>query len=186
MSTRYARRMYSLFALLLSALLLPIGTPSLQAQIDESDSIPGETVGSDFENNLYFAVGVHASLLSGAGLSGRVSFPHGVAAQLTSFVISAGGITHFNVGAEGQYSFIQGDGGRLYGLVGAGYYLSTSSDTSKPGNRIKSPVHLGLGVGYEIFLSRNSSLSFALPFTWFIEDQKVGPIPSVSFFYYFR
>jgi hypothetical protein len=45
---------------------------------------------------------------------------------------------------------------------------------------------MGAGIGYEWFLSRHSSLDFALPFTWFINEGKVFPIPSVSFHYYFK
>ncbi len=157
-----------------------------QAQIDTTDRLPGATVGSDFYNNTYFAIGLHASLLSGAGLSGRVSFPKGFALQATSFVISVGGITHFNVGGEGQYAFTQGDGGRLYGLVGGGYYLSVSDDTAKSGNRIKSPVHVGAGVGYEWFTSRNFALDISGAFTWFVAEGKVAPLPSLGFHYYFR
>ncbi len=166
-------------------LILALASNPATAQPPEED-LPGTTVGSDFYNNTYFAIGTHLSLLSGAGLSGRVTFPNRMAVQLTSFVVAVGGITHFNVGGEGQYAFMQGDGGRLFGLVGAGYYLSTSDEPTKPGNRIKSPVHIGGGIGYEWFLSRHSSLDLALPFTWFVEEGKVFPIPSVSFHYYFK
>ena len=43
------------------------------------------------------------------------------------------GRTFFNVGGEGQYAFTQGDGGRLYTLLGAGYYYTTSDDSTKDG-----------------------------------------------------
>ncbi len=171
----------------LALVALLFSTTLLTAQPDEGpDALPGETVGSDFYNNTYFAIGTRLSLLSGSGLSGRITFPNRIALQLTSFVISIGGITHFNAGFEGQYAFSQFDGGRLYGLVGGGYYLSNSDEPTKPGNRINSPVHLGIGVGYEAFLSRYISLDIGLPFTWFIEDAAVGPIPSVSLHYYFK
>ncbi|MGE3801646.1 MAG: hypothetical protein AB7H80_11550 [Candidatus Kapaibacterium sp.] len=178
-------RRFTLTTLTSLLLFLPL-TVSLRAQIDTTERVPGTTVGSDFYNNTYFAIGLHASLLSGSGLAGRVSFPKGFAVQTTAFIISLGGITHFNVGGEGQYAFTQGDGGRLYGLVGGGYYLSTSEDTAKSGNRIKSPVHLGLGVGYEWFTSRNFALDLSGAFTWFIAEKKVAPLPSFGFHYYFR
>lgn len=171
---------------ILTGLFLLFSAVSVAAQIDPDTEVPGTTVGSDFYNNTYFAVGTHLSFLSGAGLSARMTFPNRLAVQLTSFVISIGGITHFNVGGEGQFAFTQGDGGRLFGLIGAGYYLSTSDEPTKPGNRIVSPIHLGGGIGYEFFLSRHSSVDLALPFTWFVEEGKVGPIPSVSFHYYFK
>ena len=171
-------------------LILPLAmillTTGAEAQIDTSKSVPGSTVGSDFYNNSYFAIGLHASLLSGAGLNGKMSFPKGFSIQATTFIISIGGITHFNVGGEGQYAFTQGDGGRLYGLVGAGYYLSTSDDSAKDGNRIKSPVHLGAGIGYEWFTSRNVAFDLSAAFTWFVAESKVAPLPSIGFHYYFR
>jgi len=172
--------------LVVIVLVSVIAASDVEAQIDTSEALPGATVGSDFYNNTYFAVGLNASLLSGAGLSGRVSFPRGFSAQLSSFVISTGGVLFFNVGAEGQYAFTQGDVGRLYGLVGLGYYLSDREDTTKPGNRIASPFRLGAGVGYEWFTTRNISFNVALGFTWFVEESKVWPLPELGFHYYFR
>ncbi len=171
---------------LLFTLLLILGSSTILSAQDDPLESGGETVGSDFYNNTYFAIGAHLSFLSGTGLSTRVTFPNRVAAQLSTFVIAVGGVTHFNIGAEGQFAFTQGDGGRLFGLVGGGYYLSNSDEPNKPGNRIKSPVHLGAGIGYEWFLSRNASFDLALPFTWFVEEGRVFPLPSLSLHYYFK
>lgn len=171
--------------IVLALLILLGGSTMMTAQGDPLEG-EGRTVGGDFYNNTYFAIGAHLSFLSGTGLSTRVTFPNRVAVQLSTFVIAVGGITHFNLGAEGQFAFTQGDGGRLFGLVGTGYYLSNSDEPAKPGNRIKSPLHLGAGIGYEWFLSRNASFDLALPFTWFVDEGRVFPLPSLSVHYYFK
>ncbi len=175
-----------MFRLLALTLLLALPLVTLSAQIDDSETLPGETVGSDFYNSTYGAIGIHLSMLSGTGLSGRVTFPNRLAVQTSTFVIAIGGITHFNIGGELQYAFTQGDGGRLFALAGVGFYSSTSDEPEKPGNRIASPFHAGAGVGYEWFTSRNLTLDLAVPITWFVEEGKVLPLPSVSMHYYFK
>ena len=124
-----------MFRLLALTLLLALPLVTLSAQIDDSETLPGETVGSDFYNSTYGAIGIHLSMLSGTGLSGRVTFPNRLAVQTSTFVIAIGGITHFNIGGELQYAFTQGDGGRLFALAGVGFYSSTSDEPEKPGNQ---------------------------------------------------
>lgn len=160
--------------------------PQATGQI-ETPTSDAATVGSDFYSTTYGAIGLHASLLSGAGISGRVTFPNRLSIQGTAFVMTAGEYTHFNIGGEGQFAFAQGDGGRLFGLVGLGYYSSTSDKPEKPGNRIASPVKVGLGIGYEWFLSHSLTLDLSAPLvTWFIEEEKVLPTVSASMHYYFK
>src|SRR4051794_20480059 len=62
-------------------LVIGLSSLSLQAQTAPADTTMN-TVGMDFKNNTYYAVGANIGLLSGAGLAARASFPGGFAAQL--------------------------------------------------------------------------------------------------------
>lgn len=148
-----------------------------------------ETVGDDFHRNIYYAVGLHASLLSGFGLSARASFPGGFAGQVAFIALSVPGetySTHFNVGGEVQYAFTRGSSGRLYSLLGMGYYHTGSDREDLPGNRIANPFRIGIGVGYEYFTTRNIVLAFSGAITYFTSTSEFFPVPQFGFFYYFR
>lgn len=133
-----------------------------------------------------YGIGLNASLLSGAGLSGRAIFDNRFGVQLSTFVLALSDLTHFNIGLEWQYSFTQGEVGRLYGLAGMGYYLTTKSDTAKPGNRIAEPFRLGMGVGGDLYMIGDLAVDGSLAFHWFTATGKVLPLPSIGFHYYFR
>ena len=106
--------------------------------------------------------------------------------QLSTFILALSSLTHFNVGVEGQYAFTQGEVGRLYGLLGTGYYLTTKSDSTKPGNRIADPFRIGLGVGGDLLVAKNFAFDGSLAFHWFTNTGKVLPLPTLGFHYYFR
>lgn len=167
----------------LGAFALLVLPASLYAQGGPSPERPGI---EPAESDVYYGIGLNASLLSGAGISGRAIFSQDYAIQLTTFLLALGNLTHFNIGLEGQYTFTQGSAGRLYGLVGGGYYLSTRSDTNKPGNRVAEPVRLGLGVGGDLYMVGDLAVDGSLAFTWFIATGTVLPLPSIGFHYYFR
>jgi len=133
-----------------------------------------------------YGVGLMAGLISGAGISGRATFPGGFAAQATFFVMTAGQWTHFNVGGEAQYAFIRQTDWRLYSLLGAGIYSSVTDDTLRPGNRIANPFRLGLGIGYEKFLGPQFVFSIAGALTYFPSTGEVLPTPEAGFYFYFR
>lgn len=152
----------------------------------QTPSAPDEPGIEPAKSDMYYGIGLNASLLSGAGLSGRVLFSNRFGLQLTTFVLALSDMTHFNIGVEGQYSFTQGEVGRLYGLAGLGYYLTTKSDSTKPGNRVAEPVRLGLGVGGDLYLVGNLAVDGSLAFHWFVATGKVLPLPSIGMHYYFR
>lgn len=152
--------------------------------------LEGPRAGDDFYQSTYFAIGANLGFTSGCGLSGRVSVPGGFSVQATGFIITAFDYLHFNMGLEAQYAFDRNDNGRLYGLLGFGYFDSARQDSAAkyPGNRIAEPVRIGLGPGYEWFLSKRSVLSISLPISILLggDKTKVFPIPQIGFFYYFR
>jgi hypothetical protein len=172
-----------LLLLALSFILAITSVTTAQAQVDTSG-----TVGADFNRNLYFAVGANIGLLSGAGLAARVSFPGGFAVQMATLPVSVPGetySTHWNIGGEAQYAFVRSASGRLYSLLGMGFYGTWAEDTSR-GNVIANPFRIGVGLGYEYFTSRNFVISFAGAITYFPNTSEFFPLPEVGFFYYFR
>lgn len=148
-----------------------------------------KTVGSDIKEDMYFAVGVSAGLLSGAGLAARLSLPGGSAFQLAFLPVSVPGekyTTHFNIGVEGQYSFVQSNSGRLYGLVGMGYYGTWSDRPDLTGNVIESPFRMGIGVGNEFFVSPNFVFALSGAIAYFPRTSEFFPLPEIGLFYYFK
>ena len=174
------------FILVLFMVILGSYTSAQAQPPDPSPAAEEGTVGDDFYNNTYFAIGLNAGLVSGAGLSGRMSFPNGFSLQATTFIITLGDLLHFNIGAEGQYAFARGDDGRLFAVLGAGYYLTDDADSTKPGNRIANPFRAGLGIGYEWFTSRNFVLSLSGTITYFPTTSEFLPLPEFGMYYYFR
>ncbi|MBL7988725.1 MAG: hypothetical protein JNJ94_11740 [Chlorobi bacterium] len=133
-----------------------------------------------------YAIGGNIGLLSGAGISGQVFLTPRVSVQPTFFVITLGDYFHFNMGGEIQYHFTRDREGGVYSLLGAGYYHSTTSDTSKPGNRVANPFRFGLGLGYEWFTSRNFAFSIAAAIHYFPYTSEFLPLPEFGMYYYFN
>lgn len=147
------------------------------------------TVGEDFKNNSYYAIGLNVGLLSGAGLAGRASWPGGFAAQFAFWAMSVPGSkysTHFNIGAEAQYAFASNRSGRLYSLLGFGYYDTGYQDTAFSGNAVANPFRFGFGIGYEAFTTPNLALAASLAITFFPVTEEFIPIPQLGLFYYFK
>lgn len=182
MRNHTTRQILGRFLLLFMLAVVPA---TLAAQPGTS-STPDEPVTTSESVAPYYGIGLYGSLLSGAGLSGRMVLADRFTIQLTTFVFANSSLTHFNAGLEGQYNFAKGSVGRLYGLGGFGYYLSTSSDSLKPGNRVAEPFRTGLGVGGDLLLADNFAVDGALAFHWFVATGKVLPLPTFGFHYYFR
>lgn len=137
------------------------------------------------ESNIKYAIGGNIGLLSGAGISGRIFLQQKLSIQPTFFVITLGDYFHFNMGGEAQYHFDRDSEGGLYGLAGAGYYHSTTSDTAKPGNRVANPFRFGLGLGYEWFTSQKFAFSAAVAIHYFPYTSQFLPLPEFGMYYYF-
>jgi hypothetical protein len=178
--------MKRLVRLSLLPLFLAVITSALTAQSSTPLAGADSLNTADFYHRQSFGVGVNAGLISGAGLSGRATFPGGFITQATFFVITAGKWTHFNIGAEAQYSFIRKPDWRLYSMLGMGFYSSTSSDSAKPGNRIANPFRMGLGLGYEWFASDQFVISIGGALTYFPTTSEFLPTPEVGMFWYFQ
>lgn len=172
-----------------SLLLLSVFTFQLSAQPAPGGDppAPGTGGGDDYYRTAAYGVGLNVGLLSGAGLSGRATFPGGFSAQLAFFVMTLGDYLHFNVGGEAQYGLIRKNDNRLYALLGMGLYSSTlKSDTTDRGNVIANPFRVGLGLGYEYFTSQNFVIAISGAITYFPTTSEVYPLPEIGFFWYFR
>jgi hypothetical protein len=187
------RHVLSILCLVLIAMT---SAPRLSAQFSTPPPPPPpapdtmSTVGEDFLRNPYYAVGMNFGLLSGTGLAARASWPGGLAGQVAFFAVSVPGekySTHFNIGGELQYSFNRNRSGRLYSLLGVGYYDTGYQDTTYgDGNAVANPFRIGLGIGYEYFTSPNFVISLSGAITFFPTTGEWFPIPEVGFFYYFK
>ena len=180
--TRFIRICCSLLLLCCVASGLRAQTPTPEAPAPGPATDPE----GDFYRTTAYGIGLNVGLVTGAGISGRGTFPGGFVAQGTFFVMTLGDWTHFNVGGEVQYSFIRNPDWRLYSLLGMGVYSSTTDDTTKPGNRIANPFRTGLGIGYEWFAGDQFVVSIAGALTYFPTTGEVLPTPEVGFFFYFR
>jgi hypothetical protein len=180
--------MVAIFLTVSAAARAQFTTPSTTPPPSAPDTM--STVGEDLMRNTYFAVGLNVGLLSGAGLAGRVSFPGGFSAQAAFFIVSVPGDdygTHFNIGGEAQYAFARTNSGRLYSVLGLGYYSTSRSDSARSGQEaIANPFRIGVGLGYEWFTTRNFVISTALAVTLFTATGDFVPVPEIGFFYYFR
>lgn len=180
----FARRF--LLPLALICMVALSGTSA--AQMDEGAPADDRgNVSQQFYDNTYFAVGLNLSRFSGTGIGGRLSLPRGLTIQAATFVVTLGEYTHFNVGGEAQYAFLRNRSGRFYALLGMGYYHSTSSKEEKPGNRIQEPLTVGLGLGYEWFLTPHIAFNLGVgAITWFSNTNTVFPTPELGLYFYFK
>jgi len=179
-------------SILLTTALLLLCTALLRAQTAiplTPPPAPADTatgIEDFYRSRIAYGIGIQAGLLSGAGLTARVTTPTGLAAQITGFIITVGDYFHANVGGELQYGFVRHPDARFYAMLGAGFYSSTTSDTAKPGNRIANPFRFGLGIGYEWFASRNLAFDIAGAIHVFPSTGEVYPLPKAGFTVYFR
>jgi hypothetical protein len=132
-----------------------------------------------------WGVGIQAGLLSGSGLGVRY---HPLGRFAGQFV--AGGFTAskkfiWSFGFEGQFDFDVMKQSRFYGLAGFGVY-STGTDDSTSEAKLKAPVRLGLGIGYEWAMNNKMVFYIDLMFTYFAKESDFLPLPQIGMFYYFR
>ncbi|MCX8052042.1 MAG: DUF481 domain-containing protein [Chlorobi bacterium] len=179
----YALR-YAAFAL--GAILTVVAS----GQIPQQTLRPADTTVQRPVVNLdeapYYGVGFQLGFATGVGFSFRYTSPRRFALELNAGYITAGkNRAWYSVGAEVQYQFDNSLDSRFYGFAGLGYY---ADDKDSVGNVLSYPTRLGLGVGYEWFISRAAALSLEAPLTFFIGEPgvQVFPTPQFGIVYYFR
>jgi hypothetical protein len=143
-----------------------------------------DSVAANITKQSYFGVGAQLGLASGSGISVRHSWPNGLTLEGTAFFFSTGRPI-WNFGAEVQYLLSSSDKDRLYALGGVGFYYNGGTASQ---NTLSSPTRIGVGIGYEWFVSNQMSVSAELPFTVFLGTGTVSvlPLPQIQFMYYFN
>lgn len=128
-----------------------------------------------------FGIGLSCGPVSGAGLSFRHHLPSRFSYQIVAGIIKTSSRIHYDVGGELQFDFTLGEGARVIGLAGAGYYFSGDNSS----NELEAPFRMGIGIGGEYELSENVGLQGELLFTFF-SDGVILPLPQAAVHYYFR
>lgn len=178
-------RCYAMIGLIMMCL-----TTAARAQSGGGNDVPVKaTLADQLRSTDYWAIGAQYGLLGGTGLTLHYSMANRFSVELTGGYITLGD-GMWSVGAEAQYLLDHGSDNRLYALVGAGnYHVGTVDSAGVISNNLSHPFRLGLGVGYEYFLSHKASIAAELPVVIFLPRQggraEVYPFPQLQFLYYF-
>lgn len=177
---------FALLSTVLTTAVFAQTTDSIPVRVPVTTAPTTTTVTPEAMNSSeYFGVGIQAGFATGVGLSAGYSLPNRMAFHLNVGVLTpvADGRTWYSVGGEFQYKFDNSPNTRLYGLAGFGYY----ADEDSVRNRLAGPTRIGLGLGYEFFISRSGALSAEIPLTFFFGDKtSILPTLSLGYMYYFR
>lgn len=166
----------------LVVIALFVGASSLMAQTKRTED--SALVEKEKISQQVFGIGLGASLTSGMG----VSFKHHLAGIPFAYQISGGFLQLgksqvYSIGLELQYDINVKQNDRLFAVVGLGqYYRSDSTNT----NTFDHPFRWGVGVGYELGVSRNINVSMNVMITGKHFGNSILPLPSVAFHYYFQ
>ena len=140
------------------------------------------TLASELDDENFFGVGLQVGLATGSGVTVRYSLANRFVFEVNGIYLAINDPL-WTVGFEGQYRLNTTTNSSLYALAGAGFYHAAKGDT----NKLDAPIRIGIGVGYEWFISRNFSLALELPITIFIQDEiAVLPLPQLQVIYYFK
>jgi hypothetical protein len=139
------------------------------------------TLAAELDKQNLFGIGFQVGLATGTGVSLRYSMKNRFVLEVSGGYIAVNGPV-WSFGGELQFLLNNTDISRLYALVGVSTNYVSSADT----NKLDAPSRVGIGVGYEHFISNRLSLAAELPITIFIEtDPLVLPLPQFQLIYYF-
>jgi len=150
---------------------------------------PPRSIAEQLRSADYWAVGAQYGLVGGTGLSIHYAMANRFSFELTGgYVTLADGM--WSVGVEFQYLLDNTSDSRFYALLGAGvYHLGNRDSNDVVTNQLSHPFRVGLGIGYEYFVSTKAALSLELPMVVFIPSgdsrAEVYPFPQLQFLYYF-
>jgi len=166
---------------IVSLIVLLLGVETAAAQTPTTESQAGTNV--TFDRPL-FGIGLYASLTSGTGLSFRTHFANvPLSLQVNTSIWKTDELFFYSFGGEVQYDLSVDVDSRFYTVVGAGYYRVEENDS----NTLAGPTRIGLGVGYELPLSKAFSVSANLMVTVFSGTKTtILPLPSLGAHIYFK
>ena len=160
-------------------LCLMLSALNAEAQINVSDSSVPKP--KHFSENV-FGVGLHASLVTGLG----VSFRHrlagtAVAYQINGGILKLGAVSYYDVGGEFQFDLSGSDQDRVYVIVGLGYYYK-----GELVNSLSTPFRIGAGIGYEFPIAKQIGVSLGLTIMGFLPGGNILPLPQIGMHYFFK
>lgn len=168
-------------AFVLMWLALPVfAQDSPEAPVQSSSE--SQTVGSRLQSEDFFGLGLQTGLATGTGITIRYSNDSRLGGEVTLGLfalnrsyISLGGEIHYMLSNSSKY--------RFYALGGmSGNFVSNDG-----ANLLNSPIRLGIGAGYEWFLSNSLTFGVELPFTIFLDSPiSVLPLPQFQLMFYFQ
>jgi hypothetical protein len=134
-----------------------------------------------FSENI-FGVGLHASLVSGFGLSFRQRLAGtAFAYQLNGGIIKIDRTLIDDFGGELQFDLSGSPYDRIYVIAGAGYYYSGEGR-----NELSTPLRIGIGLGYEYAFTRQIGVSLGLLISGFFPNGDILPLPQIGIHYFFK
>jgi hypothetical protein len=128
----------------------------------------------------HWGVGLQAGLLSGTGVSVRWHPKARFGFEINGGAFKGGDHLLASFGGEAHYDFDWSERNRFYGFAGFGYYQNGKDDP----DMLKSPLRIGVGVGYDWDISKTVIFSVELGLTYFSEGQFL-PLPQVGISYLF-
>ncbi|MCS6965627.1 MAG: hypothetical protein NZ473_02500 [Candidatus Kapabacteria bacterium] len=137
-----------------------------------------------FNRFLYYGTGLQLGLMSGVGLSFRLSSPTRWGGELTAGILKLKDLSFWCLGGEVHYRLGVSPIYHAYMLAGLGYYWHTTDTKLSP----VWPIRFGIGVGAETFLLEWMSLGAEVALTAYANDGavQVFPVPQLGLMYYFR
>ncbi len=135
-----------------------------------------------FSENI-FGVGLHGSLVTGFGLSFRQRFAGtAIAYQINGGIIKVNSFLYYDIGGELQFDLSGSDFDRIYVIGGIGYYYSGENGK----NDLKTPLRIGIGLGYEYAFTRQIGISLGLLISGFFPNGDILPLPQIGIHYFFK
>ena len=178
-------KVLTLAAVLISLIMLQV-VSAQETEKTEPATDPTVTQSTQQDNIFTYkprwGVGLQTGLLSGIGLGVRYHPRGRFAAQFVGGGIKLKDNFNASFGLEGQFDLDVMDESRLYALLGFGFYTNGADDDSK----LKDPLRIGVGVGYEWAISTKMVFYGSLNFTYYLDSGDFWPLPQVGIFYYFK
>ncbi len=134
-----------------------------------------------FAENI-FGIGLHASLVTGMGLSFRQRIANtAVAYQINGGILKLSSTFYYDFGGEFQFDLSGSDNDRIFLIAGLGYYYKGIST-----NDLTTPLRIGAGAGYEFSLARQIGVSFGLLIMAFLPGGNILPLPQIGMHFFFK
>ena len=149
------------------------------AQVGDNDTqVPRP---KHFADNI-FGIGLHASLVTGMGISFRQRIANtAVAYQINGGVLKFSSTYLYDIGGEFQFDLSGSDNDRVYLIAGLGYYYKGMSV-----NDLTTPIRIGAGGGYEFSMTKQIGLSLGVLIMAFLPGGNILPLPQIGMHFFFK